>query len=920
MKKRILPAPLLYSLLWVPGAIALAPHARAQNAADGAAAMQTMPETAYVLAVRGDVITLSAGADRGARVGAIYQIARDNSAVRLQLTEVRAADSTARIVAAETGGQSLLITVGDTATLLAIAPETATPTAPAPPPTAPPPTAPPPTAPPTVPAPTAPLPPEPPDLTVAPGDGATPPPQVLVTQVEGRDIMLGAGSNMGVVLGAVYVMPATGAQQARMIVVEVSGSSSRARLLRIDDDFVPVVGENARFDGIETVPAELLTPAPIVIEPTQPTVIVPDAPNGGVPVAPTLKMATTRPTEISGTAASIIDVNGQTVTLSAGTQQGARAGQNVPILRDGAVIGLVRIESAGPDTSLATIVYSDAGAGALRVGDAAGLLSPGSGIGAPITIPALGIPNQPIPSVRVRYESGASNIVVPKADATYELLASLASRELIKSQPARVFQDDGARRHRVAEDITFSRAQIAGFITEAISNFDGEKGRDAAALAILVKQYRRDLRDLNVPETTLDALGAQGFAFGISNWTRARVVGGDNGDDSRNPNDERFGAGRRKTGLDTRTNIFGTITPKLSFYASGDAGTDVRNGEPFGEVASNSFRKAYLDYDAGSLLRGLSIRVGRQEIWWGPGHFGTGLISDAAGGLDSLTTSFRRGSYELRGLYARLGTGPAGGSRALYAQDANVRIGKNVKIGLNTALLTPKDDFDLTNFATAFTPIPLYEVRSDSGLTNANTNIIVSGYGEAAVARGARVYGEVILDDLGTTATNPIENRAGAIFGIKYHNANDPAKLGINFEYARLGSVSYTFFAGRPAFDADYNYYYRGAPLGYSIAPFPPTVFGGAENLRADGYYRALPKLTLFGSIQFSDLNSQDQNVPGEPGFMRQRIYRAAATYDLTRRFVLTARAQRVETDQPNFVSGGNRNDTLFSLEIGRSF
>ena len=905
MKKRNLSAPLLCSLLWtLPGALAWAPAARAQEAVTPA-----MPETAYVLAVRGNMITLSAGSDMGARVGAVYQIARDNRVVRLELTEVRPAESSARIVAVETGGEELTITVGDTATFVAL-PAGTRPTLP--------------TAP-TVPTrptvPTTPLPPEQPTVTSTPTDVDAPPATVLVTGIEGKNIMLGAGTNLGMKLGAVYTMPADGAAQARMIVVEVNRDSSRAVVQEIDGDFVPIVGENARFQSIEPVPAELLVPQiPVTITPTQPTVIVPDTPlNSGVP---SIRRTTAQPAEISGRAASVIAVNGQAVTLNAGTQQGAKVGQNVPILRNGSVIGLVRIESVSPDTSLAAIVYSDATQGNISIGDAAGLLAPSSGVNAPITLPALGIPNAPIPSVRVKFESGASNVVVPKADATYELLASLAADGLIKSQPARVFQDDGARRHRVAEDITFSRAQVAGFITEALANYDGEKGRDSAALSILAKQYRRDLQDLNVPTATLDAFNEGGFQFGISNWTRLSAVGGDNDDATRDANDERFGASRRKSGLDTRTNIFGTITPKLSFYASGDAGTGVRNGEPFGQIASNSFRKAYLDYDAGSLLRGLEVRLGRQEYWWGPSHFGTGILSDAAGGLDSLSTSFRRGSYELRGMYAYLGSGPAGSPRSLYAQDANVRIGDNVKVGLNTVVLSPNDRFDIKNFLSAFSPLPLYVIRKDEVGDN-NSNAIVSAYGEVGVAQGARVYGEAILDDLGTNNRNPIENRAGTIFGIKLNDPKDPAKLGLNFEYARFSSVAYTYFANRPGFDDDYNYYYRGAPLGYSIAPLAPTQFGGAENLRADGYYRALPKLTLFGSAQFADINSQDQNVAvrGGVGYQRQRVYRLAASYDLTRRLALTARFQRVETDQPNFIKGeGTRKDSVFSLEIGRSF
>ena len=201
------------------------------------------------------------------------------------------------------------------------------------------------------------------------------------------------------------------------------------------------------------------------------------------------------------------------------------------------------------------------------------------------------------------------------------------------------------------------------------------------------------------------------------------------------------------------------------------------------------------------------------------------------------------------------------------------------------------------------------------------TNAVVSTYGEVAVARGVRVYGELVLDDLGVNSNNPIENRDGSIFGIKLSDPKDPARAGLNFEYGRFNSVAYTYFANRNNFDADYFYYYRGAPLGYSIAPIAPTLYGGAENIRFDGYYRPLQKLTLFASLQYADLNAQDQNPPGTTGFSRQRVYRLAATYDLTRRLALTARFQRVETDQPDFVRDApNRTDNLFSLEVGRSF
>lgn len=874
-------------------------RARAQ---DTAPAPTTHAPTAFVTALKGKTATLGIGTETGAQLGAIYQITRGAKSVRFQITQVRARDASALVLE----GATLFVTVGDSATFVETAPAQTAPadTAPATPLT-----------PALPPAPAVELPPAPPAVELPEGPPATPPAQVLVTGIsgaDGKDVMLGAGLGTGIKLGAVYVLPARGDAQARMIVVEVTSAQARARLLSVSDGFIPTVGETARFVGIESVPQDL-RPAPVAPAPIAP------APSFSAPANTTL--TATKPGALSGSTAQVTALDGQTVTLGAGFAQGAFVGQNLPVLRGGAIIGLVRVTAVTAQTSTATLVYSDGAAGAIAIGDTVGLLT-ASGPQPAVVIPAIGIPNQPIPSVAVKFESGASNVVVPKTYNSYELLASLAARGLIKSQPARIFQDDGARRHRVAEDIDFSRAQIAGFIAEALGNYGGEKGRDSAALSILVKEYRRDLLDLNVPAATLDAFSGKGFQLGISSWTRLTATADAKGANARDAFDERFGANRRKSGLDTRTNVFGTLNSKFSFYASLDAGSDIRNGQPFGTKPGSSFRKAYLAYDANSLLRGLSFRVGRQEYWWGPGHYGTGLLSDAAGGLDSLSANFERGSYQLRGVYARLGTGPAGGQRSLYAQDINTRLGKSAKIGVNTSILLPGDSFDPVLFATAFTPFPLYVARSSSANHSAfDNNAVVSGYGELAVARGTRVYGEVVLDDLALTSSNPIENRDGVIFGVEVKDPKDPTRAGFFFEYGRFNSVAYTNFVGRQGFNADSDYYFRGAPLGYSIAPVAPTSFGGAENIRLEGYLRPLRRLSVFAGLQFADLNAEDQNPPGPFGNSRQRTYRLAAIYDLSRRFTLSGRFERVDTDHPDFTKNGpTRRDSLFSLQLGRSF
>ena len=565
----------------------------------------------------------------------------------------------------------------------------------------------------------------------------------------------------------------------------------------------------------------------------------------------------------------------------------------------------------------AFVLWRDETAAPIATGDSVGILAARAG-----TMPLAPI-DEKTPAVLVKYETGASNTSVPKADRTYNLLASLASTGLIKSQPPRVFHDNGARRHDASEDIIFSRAQIAGFIREALGNYEGAENRDGAALSMLTKDFRKDLLDLGVPATELDQFRGKGFQIGVSTWTRATVTGGDNGADNRDPFAERFGARRSKTGIDTRVNVFSTLSNDLQLFGSGDIGSKIREGEK----NDAELRNLYLKYDAKRLLRGLSLEIGRKEQWWGVGQYGTTVLGDAAGGLDSLQTSFKRGSYELNGYYAYLGKGPAGSPRSLYGQNLSVRVGKSAKVGLASTLLSPKDRFDPKLFVTALSPVPLYLVdRADDDPTDlANTNAVVGAYGEVGVGKGARVYGEVVLDDFSANGNNQIENRNGSLVGVQLFDPKDPARLGFKFEYARFNSWAYTFNPTQlgPGRDRDYEYYNDGAPLGYPIAPLFPATFGGAESLRLEAYVKPMKRLWINGGLEFSDINPQDQNaaLPGERGFSRQQIYRLAVGYDLSRNWSLTGRAQRVATDQPNFIKDEDSQvDKFLSLEIARSF
>ena len=594
------------------------------------------------------------------------------------------------------------------------------------------------------------------------------------------------------------------------------------------------------------------------------------------------------------------------ITLGAGTAQGLTVGQTLPVFRAGSVVALVRVDAVEANTSTGTVVYSQAG------------ISLGTSDDVSIA-PSSGAKREPGSGVVVPFETGASNESVPKAERTYELLASLAAQGLIRSQPARTFQDEGARRHRYAEDIIFSRAQIAGFISEAIGNAKGSSSKGRAALALLTRDFRRDLLDLGQTETTLDGFAGDGTSVGVSGFLRARLSGGATGAGTIQPFDERFGAGRISSGADVRLSAFGTLTKDLDFYGSLDTGSGVQSGAG----TQTQIRKAFLRYNASKLLRGLTIDVGRKEFYWGVGTFGTGVVGDAPGGLDSFSTRFERGSYRFESLYANLGRGTTGQGRSLYGHNLSVQLGRQSRLGLSETILQSQSGFSARDFLGALTPISLYLIdRPSLPTVETGTNAVLSAYGETGLARGVRTYGEIVIDDLSINGKNRIENRDGATLGVQLFDPKNPARAGFTTEYTRTNGLFYLQFGGT-ARRPDYEYYYRGAPLGFPIAPSYPALSGGAESLRFEGYYQPLRKLTLFGSLQFADINSEDQAaVPlGGRGLSRQQVFRLAASYDLTRSFSLVARGQRVASDQPNFVSGeASKSNSTFSLELAHSF
>ena len=732
----------------------------------------------------------------------------------------------------------------------------------------------------------------------------------VITAVRGREVTLGVGTDDGVQRGGIYSLTRDGKVVARLRVLEVRRNDSSATIFEADEGFVVTVGDAFRFVTVEplpTTPAATPVPAPT---PTAGQPLAPATPAAVQPVAarPTRAVRST----VTAPTTTLSSVDGATVAINAGSAQGVRSGTNLPILRGGTIIGLVRVEAAGTDSSTGTVIWRDEAATPIAVGDVVGVL-PGAALGTGTITTAEGVPAAPM-----RYETGASNVVVPRANHAYEYLAALAAAGLITRYPAHLFHDNGTRFHNTDEDITFTRAQIADLVREAINSPRAERAsmRERAALDMLTHEFGRELQQIGVSADQLAASTARrGFQIGFSGQTRASFVGGDT-DDVIDPYYDRYGGRRSKSGIDSRLNLFGQAGNSLRFLATIDSSSDVHEND---DSRRFKVRRALLSYDANKLLRGLSIDFGRDELWWGPGHFGTLILGDAAGPLHMIKTTFKRGSYQLEGLYAPLGNGPGGRPRSLYGHNLQVNIGKQSRIGFAETVLLPQDQFDPILFASAHLPLPLFMVERLRHENNSpeEGNVLGEVSFETSLARGVQAYGELLLDDVGVNANNLVRNRVGTLVGTHLFTPRDPAKLGLYAEYGTLAGRTYLEFNETGFGNKDY--YYRGRPLGYPVAPLPNAP--GATGLRLDAYWRAAPRLRLGIGADLADLGAEIGTGTAPLVGSRQQTLRFRAAYDLSRSLTLVARAQHVSTSRPNFIVGEPTvKQTQFQLEVAHAF
>lgn len=613
---------------------------------------------------------------------------------------------------------------------------------------------------------------------------------------------------------------------------------------------------------------------------------------------------------------SVTAIKGDRVGIAAGEDLGIQTGMTLGVFEANATprdqrVAALKIDEVGPAESWG-IASGEAASRPLRVGYEA-LVPVGPGTKTPATEPketskSLQKPIRSLPASGpelVESKGKIPHYSVPRTDRVYALLGSLAADGLIRSYPARVFFDDALLRHKPDEDLILTRSQIVAAIAEALDRAFDEEGettpQQLIALQLLVMDYRADLQSLGyLPSQILKTIATTlkpAINVGVSGYARAAHLSRSGIGSSGEPEDVKQPLTSQTPGthLDIQADMYSLLPMGFQFFGR-------FNDQVYSEKGDTQLRRATLTK---TVNKRLQLEAGRGDFWWGPGAFGTLMLSDAGGPYDYLKTQWRHKRLLYEGFSAVIQNSPL--QRNLYAHRVEYALSPEVRLGVAETMTVPGDGMDPVLTANALVPfLPFYEIDLVRDFSNDN-NKVSAVYAEASPTRGFTIYTELLIDDFIVRRSESSPHRLGQLFGMYLFDPEGPHRRNLRMEFARTDPGVYL-----PVRVED-PYFVDGLPIGYPTA-VQDNRAAGFQDIRLEGNYLLFPRLTLGGGIEVADFG-QDR-----PVLSRQQIYRARATYDLSQRSSIALRYRSSSTTNPGFTVGSVALEQALSLEFMTAF
>jgi hypothetical protein len=203
----------------------------------------------------------------------------------------------------------------------------------------------------------------------------------------------------------------------------------------------------------------------------------------------------------------------------------------------------------------------------------------------------------------------------------------------------------------------------------------------------------------------------------------------------------------------------------------------------------------------------ISVQVGRDTLWWGPGARGAFLLSDNAGPLDFARATYTRGPLRYAKVVASLGDG-----RMLYGTRVDALVGSSLRLGLSETIVGGGSFY----LPYVLNPIPIV---ANYGLSlwdrarrqGENDNYLFAIDADWLVRPGVLAYGEVAFDDIDFDGLFP--NRLGGTAGVYVADPLRNGRTSLRLEYAAVTNWVYATPGGRN------NYVLRGRAVGHWMAP-----------------------------------------------------------------------------------------------------
>ncbi len=180
----------------------------------------------------------------------------------------------------------------------------------------------------------------------------------------------------------------------------------------------------------------------------------------------------------------------------------------------------------------------------------------------------------------------------------------------------------------------------------------------------------------------------------------------------------------------------------------------------------------------------IHVEAGRDRFWWGPGRFGTLLVSPAGEALDVLAICAT--AWGVRARYLTAVLSPADGIY-LSAHSLSFRLPLRTVFGVSEAVVYQRNSFPELQYVNPLVPYYLAEhnLRQDDNTLWNFSLVTLPG-------AGIRLYGEVLIDDVQYERSAPAPDKLGGIAGFQ---ASDPLGLpdsDVRCEYTRLNKWVYT--------------------------------------------------------------------------------------------------------------------------------